>query len=123
MDPYPNNQDAHSDNLSSVHTPDDVHLPTEIVLPSLQKFEGNGVSLTGEKRRGIIQELADQMHLSYDEFVGEMRKRGCSESTASKLWLGLYEQYENFTDNDIYLSNLRKAADVLKVRTGTLLPK
>ena len=73
--------------------------------------------------RGRIQELAEKTNMSYDEFVGEMRKRGCSEPTALKIWLGLYEDYKNFNDNDVYLSNLRKAADVLKVSTGSLLPK
>jgi hypothetical protein len=61
--------------------------------------------------------------MSYDEFIGEMRKRGCSEPTATKIWRGEHEDYENFNDNDIYLSNLRKAADVLKVSTGQLLLK
>jgi hypothetical protein len=68
-----------------------------------------------------IQTLAKRINMSYDEFVGEMRKRGCSEPTAEKLWNGVYEQFEAYNDNDIYLSNLRKAADVLKVRTGRLL--
>ncbi len=70
-----------------------------------------------------VQQLADQRNLTSDEFIGEMRKRGCSEPTAVKIWLGLYEDYQEFTDNDLYLSNLRKAADVLRVTTGTLLPK
>jgi hypothetical protein len=61
--------------------------------------------------------------MSYDEFIGEMRKRGCSEPTALKVWSGLYEEFKNFNDNDLYLSNLRKAADVLKVTTGKLLSK
>lgn len=70
-----------------------------------------------------IQELAAKRKMSYDEFVGEMRKRGCSEVTAAKIWSGCYENFEFFTDNDIYLSNLRKAADVFKVNTGFLLQK
>jgi hypothetical protein len=70
-----------------------------------------------------IQLLAEQRNLTSDEFIGEMRKRGCSEPTAVKIWQGLYEEYKDFNDNDLYLSNLRKAADVLKVTTGTLLPK
>lgn len=70
-----------------------------------------------------VQQLAEQQKLTSDEFIGEMRKRGCSEPTAVKIWLGLYEDYKDFTDNDLYLSNLRKAADVLKVTTGILLPK
>ena len=70
-----------------------------------------------------VQQLAMSMAMSYDEFIGEMRKRGCSEPTALKIWNGAYEEYEDFKDNDIYLSNLRKAADVLKVRTGLLIPK
>ena len=70
-----------------------------------------------------IQDLAARINMSCDEFVGEMRKRGCSEPTALRIWRGLYEQFETFEDNDMYLSNLRKAADVLKVKTGSLLPK
>ncbi len=70
-----------------------------------------------------VQELAEKIGMSYDEFIGEMRKRGCSEPTAIKLWRGDYENFENFNDNDMYLSNLRKAAFVLKVNTGILLPK
>lgn len=71
----------------------------------------------------IVQELAAKLNISYDDFIGEMRKRGCSEPTATKIWNGSYENYESFSDNDIYLSNLRKAADVLKVKTGSLIPK
>lgn len=70
-----------------------------------------------------IQELAARINMSADEFVGEMRKRGCSEPTALKIWRGSYEDFESFEDNDIFLSNLRKAADVLRVKTGILLPK
>ncbi len=70
-----------------------------------------------------IQELAERMHMSRDEFVGEMRKRGCSEPTATKIWSGVYEDFNQFGDHDILLSNLRKAADVLKVGTALLLPK
>jgi len=70
-----------------------------------------------------IQELAARINMSQDEFIGEMRKRGCSEPTALKIWRGTYEEFNEFEDNDVYLSTIRKAADVLKVRTGTLLPK
>ena len=70
-----------------------------------------------------VQQIAAKMDMSYDDFIGEMRKRGCSEATAAKIWSGNYEQFENFNENDLYLSNLRKAADVLKVKTGSLLPK
>jgi hypothetical protein len=70
-----------------------------------------------------IQELAEKINMSCDEFIGEMRKRGCSEPTAMKIWRGDYESFDKFNDNDIYLSNLRKAAFVLKVATGTLLPR
>ena len=70
-----------------------------------------------------IQEVAARINMTADEFVGEMRKRGCSEPTALKIWRGTYEEYDSFEDNDIFLSNLRKAADVLKVKTGILLPK
>ncbi len=70
-----------------------------------------------------IQSLAAKINMSYDEFIGEMRKRGCSEPTAAKIWEGKFEDFEDYSDNDVYLSNLRKAANVLKVKTGTLLPK
>ena len=70
-----------------------------------------------------VQELAENINMTYDEFIGEMRKRGCSEPTASKIWRGDYENFQDFMDNDMNLSNLRKAAFVLKVMTGTLLPK
>jgi hypothetical protein len=52
-----------------------------------------------------------------------MRKKGCSEPTAIKIWNGEYESYDNYEDNNIQLSNLRKAAAVLTVHTGTLIPK
>jgi hypothetical protein len=70
-----------------------------------------------------VQELAIRINMSCDEFVGEMRKRGCSEPTALKIWRGSYEEFDTFEENDMYLSNLRKAADVLRVKTGTLLSK
>jgi hypothetical protein len=69
-----------------------------------------------------VQDLAEKINMSYDEFVGEMRKRGCSEPTALKIWRGEYESFNNFKDNDMNLSNLRKAAFVLRVTTGSLLP-
>jgi len=71
----------------------------------------------------VVQQLAQKINMSFDEFVGEMRKRGCSEPTAVKIWRGDYENYDNFNDHDMALSNLRKAGDVLKVKTGSLLPK
>jgi hypothetical protein len=52
-----------------------------------------------------------------------MRKRGCSEPTALKIWRGEYETFNDFMDNDINLSSLRKAAYVLRVATGELLPR
>ena len=70
-----------------------------------------------------VQQLAKSLNMTSDDFIGEMRKRGCSEPTALKIWQGLYEDFKDFTDNDLYLSNLRKAADVLEVSTGALLPK
>lgn len=70
-----------------------------------------------------VQELAEKINMSCDEFIGEMRKRGCSEPTALKIWNGEYENFEDYNDNNIQLSNLRKAAAVLSVRTGTLIPK
>jgi hypothetical protein len=71
----------------------------------------------------VVQQLAQKINMSFDEFVGEMRKRGCSEPTATKIWRGEYETYENFNDHDMSLSNLRKAADVFKVGTGSLFPE
>ena len=69
-----------------------------------------------------VQELAEKINMSCDDFVGEMRKRGCSEPTALKIWRGEYERFSDFKDNDMNLSNLRKAAYVLRVTTGALLP-
>jgi hypothetical protein len=70
-----------------------------------------------------IQELAERINMSCDEFIGEMRKLGCSEPTAMKIWRGDYEKYDSFDDNNVQLSNLRKAAHILKVGTGYLVPK
>jgi len=70
-----------------------------------------------------VQELAEKINMTFDEFIGEMRKKGCSEPTAIKIWNGEYETYENYDDNNIQLSNLRKAAAVLTVNTGILIPK
>jgi hypothetical protein len=70
-----------------------------------------------------VQQLAIRLNMTSDDFIGEMRKRGCSEPTAVKIWLGLYEEFKEFNDNDLYLSTLRKAADVLQVTTGSLLTK
>jgi hypothetical protein len=70
-----------------------------------------------------VQELAATINMTFDEFIGEMRKRGCSEATAARIWRGCYEDFNDYNDNDVHLSNLRKAATVLRVRTGTLLPR
>lgn len=70
-----------------------------------------------------VQQLASSLNMTSDDFIGEMRKRGCSEPTAIKIWSGRYDEFKDFNDNDLYLSNLRKAADVLKVSTGSLLTK
>ena len=70
-----------------------------------------------------IQELAGRINMTADEFIGEMRKQGCNQPTALKIWRGDYEHFKEFNDNDIDLSNLRKAAYVLKTATGTLLPR
>ncbi|MBI5822732.1 MAG: hypothetical protein HZB18_01800 [Chloroflexi bacterium] len=70
-----------------------------------------------------IQELAEKINMTRDEFIGEMRKKGCSEPTAIKIWSGEYENFDNYDDNNVQLSNLRKAAAVLSVGTGTLIPK
>lgn len=70
-----------------------------------------------------IQELAESVNMSFDEFIGEMRKKGCSEPTAVKIWNGEYENFVEYDDNNVQLSNLRKAAAVLNVKTGTLIPK
>lgn len=69
-----------------------------------------------------VQEYAQRTNMSCDEFIGEMRKLGCSEPTALKIWRGEYETFQNFSDNNVQLSNLRKAAVILKVGTGSLLP-
>ena len=70
-----------------------------------------------------VQELAARIEMTCDEFIGEMRKRGCSEPTALKIWRGDYEKFDDFNDNDMNLSSLRKTAFVLRVSTGALLPK
>ena len=70
-----------------------------------------------------VQQLAATLEMQYDEFIGEMRKKGCSEPTAAKIWRGDYEHFQDFNDNDMYLSNLRKAAYVLQVGVATLLPQ
>ncbi len=72
---------------------------------------------------GNIQQLAAKIHMPYDEFIDEMRKRGCSGPTAAKIWEGKFEDFDDYSDNDVFLRNLRKAASVLKVHTGTLLPR
>ena len=68
-----------------------------------------------------VQDLAEKINMSYDEFIGEIRKRGCSEPTALKIWRGDYDTFNDFMDNDVNLSSLRKAAFVLRVATGALL--
>ncbi len=70
-----------------------------------------------------VQEMAEKINMTFDDFIGEMRKKGCSEPTAIKIWNGDYENFEDYGDNNIQLSNLRKAAAVLTVGTGTLIPK
>lgn len=79
-------------------------------------------SLNQVQVKSRVQELAEQINMSVDEFIGEMRKLGCSEPTAMKIWRGEYEQFDDFNDNNVQLSNLRKAAVVLKVGTRKLLP-
>ena len=71
----------------------------------------------------VVQQKAKKINMSFDVFVGEMRKRGCSEPTAIKIWNGDYENFEDFSDNNVNLSNLRKAADILRVGTGELIPR
>ena len=73
--------------------------------------------------KSIVQEYAQRLNMSCDQFIGEMRKLGCSEPTALKIWRGEYETFEDFNDNNVQLSNLRKASVILKVGTGSLLPK
>ena len=73
--------------------------------------------------KGRVQELAERINMSRDEFVGEMRKRGCSEPTALKIWNGEYESFVDYNDNNVQLSNLRKAAEVLSAKTGMLIPQ
>ena len=75
------------------------------------------------RAKSRVQELAERINMSVDEFIGEMRKLGCSEPTAMKIWRGEYEEFDHFNDNNVQLSNLRKASVILKVGTGSLLPK
>lgn len=51
----------------------------------------------------VVQQMAEKINMSFDKFVGEMRKRGCSEPTASKIWNGIYQEFDGFNDNDICL--------------------
>ena len=88
----------------------------------IRRGEGGLEMTIKESRVSRVQELAAKANMSYNEFIGEMRKRGCSEPTASKIWNGGYEAFHEWGDNNVYLSNLRKAADVLKVSTGFLIP-
>ena len=46
----------------------------------------------------IVQKLAAEINMPFDEFIGEMRKRGCSEPTATKIWNGSYENFDGFKD-------------------------
>jgi hypothetical protein len=79
-------------------------------------------SAEARKVKSRVQELAERINMSVDQFIGEMRKLGCSEPTAMKIWRGEYEEFDHFNDNNVQLSNLRKAAVILKVGTGSLLP-
>lgn len=90
-------------------------------LAQQQPLDEKGSTLTGAD--STVQQLAQKMSMSFDEFAGEIRKLGCSEPTAAKIWRGEYETYENFNDHDMSLSNLRKAAYVLKVGIGSLFPE
>jgi hypothetical protein len=71
----------------------------------------------------VIQPLAKSINMSSDEFIGEMRERGCREPTAKKIWHGEYKNIKNFNEHDSSLGNLYTAADILKVGTGTLMPE
>jgi len=68
-----------------------------------------------------VQQLAAKNGMYKNKFMGEMRKRGCSEPTALKGWKDICDEFDEFEDNDMNLSNLCKAADVLKVNTLRLL--
>ena len=57
-----------------------------------------------------VQELAEKINMLLDEFVGEMRKRLCSEPTALNIWRDAYENFDDFNSNDVYI---RKASIVL----------
>lgn len=72
--------------------------------------------------KSIVQELAERKNMTCNQFVGEMRKLGCSEPTALKIWKGEYETFLDYHDNNLQLSSLRKAADVLSARTRMLIP-
>jgi len=61
--------------------------------------------------------------MTIEGFIAEMRKRGCSEPTAVNIRLGCYDEFKDFNDNDLYLSNIRQATDVLKVSMGSVLTK
>ena len=75
-----------------------------------------------------IQELAEKINMTYDEFIGEMRKRGCSEPTAAKIWRGgciiraeILEDIRQAFAAEPDLENLI-ASSVFRGRLKTLLP-
>ena len=68
----------------------------------------------------VVQQLAERIKMSFHDFVGEMRKRGCSEPAAIKIWRGEYEDFNDFNDHDMQSS---QGGRCIESRTGTLLPK
>ena len=70
-----------------------------------------------------IQDLASQINMSCDEFVGEMRKHAVAVSPPhSRSGEAAMQDFNEFEDNDILLSNLRKAADVLRLEPPCCCP-
>ena len=68
-----------------------------------------------------VQELAARMSMSVDEFVGEMRKLGCSEPTALKIWRGEYGRPVGFASPAFagFAVSVFRYADIIAALQGT----
>ena len=45
---------------------------------------------------GNIKRLAIKINMPRNEFIAAMRKCGCSEPTAEKIWEGKFEDFDGF---------------------------
>ena len=79
--------------------------------------------IAGRNVGSMAQRLFERLGMGFDEFVARTRKRECGEPTAARIWRGEYEDFEQFADDDMQLSNLCKAAFVLIAATALPLPR